>query len=121
MRPAILSVAISLLVLTLLTNVAVTWNVGTLQQQVLFASNYADGYPAVRFALAVTTQGTLLAFCEGRQDGDFGNVNIILKRSLNGGNSWIHTTRPRRWTEHRRQPVPDRRPHHGRHPVGPQP
>lgn len=89
MRPPFLSLAISLIVLAVLTGAAGAWETGTLSQQVLFAGSYADGYPAVRIpALAATTQGTVLAFCEGRQDGDLGNVNLILKRSTNGGNTW---------------------------------
>jgi sialidase-1 len=62
---------------------------GWLDQEVLFRGDSADGYPNVRIpALAVTPQGTLLAFCEGRQGGDFGNVDLILKRSTNGGKDW---------------------------------
>ncbi|GAB2789875.1 sialidase family protein [Rhabdobacter roseus] len=41
-------------------------------------------------ALLSTPQGTLLAFCEGRQDGagDAGNIDILLKRSTDGGSTW---------------------------------
>ncbi len=41
-------------------------------------------------ALAVTKKGTLLAFCEGRRkgQGDAGDIDIVLKRSTDGGRSW---------------------------------
>lgn len=41
-------------------------------------------------ALAVTTTGVVLAFCEGRRDGggDAGQIDMLLRRSLDGGRSW---------------------------------
>lgn len=41
-------------------------------------------------ALAVTTSGVVLAFCEGRRDGggDAGQIDLLLRRSLDGGRSW---------------------------------
>jgi sialidase-1 len=41
-------------------------------------------------ALVVTNTGTLLAFCEGRRNGrsDTGNIDLLLKRSANGGKTW---------------------------------
>ncbi|MBM4032320.1 MAG: exo-alpha-sialidase [Planctomycetes bacterium] len=41
-------------------------------------------------ALAVTKKGTLLAFCEGRRkgQGDAGDIDIVLKRSTDGGKTW---------------------------------
>ena len=39
-------------------------------------------------ALIVSQKGTLLAFCEGREAGDSGDINILLKRSFDNGNSW---------------------------------
>jgi sialidase-1 len=50
-----------------------------------------DGYHTYRIpVLAVSTRGTLLAFCEGRKSGgsDNGNSDLLLKRSTDGGNSW---------------------------------
>lgn len=49
------------------------------------------GYHSYRIpALAVSRKGTLLAFCEGRRDsaGDSGNIDILLRRSFDGGNTW---------------------------------
>lgn len=39
-------------------------------------------------ALIVTNKGTLLAFCEGREAGDTGDINLLLKRSENNGITW---------------------------------
>lgn len=48
-------------------------------------------------ALLVTKKGTLLAFCKGRKKGggDAGDIDLLLKRSLNGGKTWAQT--PRVW------------------------
>ncbi|MBI2191462.1 MAG: exo-alpha-sialidase [Planctomycetes bacterium] len=49
------------------------------------------GYHTYRIpALAVTTRGTLLAFCEGRKSGrgDAGDIDLLLRRSRDGGKSW---------------------------------
>jgi sialidase-1 len=50
-----------------------------------------DGYNTYRIpALAVTTQGTVLAFCEGRKKGggDSGDIDLLVKRSANDGKTW---------------------------------
>ena len=39
-------------------------------------------------SLIVTLKGTLLAFCEGREAGDSGNIDLLLKRSADNGNTW---------------------------------
>jgi sialidase-1 len=39
-------------------------------------------------SLIVTQKGTLLAFCEGREAGDAGDINILLKRSEDNGLTW---------------------------------
>lgn len=39
-------------------------------------------------ALIVTQKGTLLAFCEGREAGDAGDIDILLKRSFDNGRTW---------------------------------
>ena len=61
-----------------------------LHQDPLFVSG-EDGYHTYRIpALAVSNQGTLLAFCEGRKHGrgDAGEIDIVLKRSTDGGRTW---------------------------------
>ena len=39
-------------------------------------------------ALIVTQKGTLLAFCEGREGGDAGDIDLLLKRSEDNGLTW---------------------------------
>ena len=49
------------------------------------------GYHTYRIpALAVTQQGTILAFCEGRKHGrgDAGKIHLLLRRSADGGRTW---------------------------------
>ena len=50
-----------------------------------------DGYHTYRIpALVVTTNGTALAFCEGRKNSrsDTGDIDLLLKRSTDGGKTW---------------------------------
>ncbi|MEV7001194.1 sialidase family protein [Streptomyces sp. NPDC093982] len=50
-----------------------------------------EGYASFRIpAVVATSTGTLLAFCEGRvgSHDDFGNIDIVLKRSADGGRTW---------------------------------
>jgi sialidase-1 len=59
------------------------------EEQDLFVSG--AGYNTFRIpSLAVTTRGTLLAFCEGRKAGrgDSGNIDIVMKRSTDLGKTW---------------------------------
>lgn len=39
-------------------------------------------------ALIVTDKGTLLAFCEAREAGDTGDIDLLLKRSEDNGKTW---------------------------------
>lgn len=51
----------------------------------------ADGYHTYRIPAAIISrQGNLLAFCEGRKSGrgDSGNIDLLLKRSTDGGRTW---------------------------------
>ncbi|WAL95166.1 sialidase family protein [Streptomyces sp. Je 1-369] len=50
-----------------------------------------EGYASFRIPAVVTSAaGTVLAFCEGRvgSQDDFGNIDIVLKRSADGGRTW---------------------------------
>ena len=50
-----------------------------------------EGYNTFRIpALIATTEGTLLAFCEGRKNDrrDHGDIDLVLKRSDDGGRTW---------------------------------
>ena len=52
------------------------------------------GYDTYRIpALVQTKAGTLLAFCEGRKAGrgDSGNIDLLLRRSTDGGKTWSAT------------------------------
>ena len=65
----------------------------SLERQDLFVAG-TGGYHTYRIpALAVTTSGTLLAFCEGRRHGrsDAGEIDMLLRRSLDGGATWRAT------------------------------
>ncbi|CAL9378514.1 hypothetical protein SUDANB145_01019 [Streptomyces sp. enrichment culture] len=60
-------------------------------QQVLFRADQETGYACFRIpALVRTTDGTLLAFAEGRvrNCGDAADIDIVLKRSTDGGRTW---------------------------------
>lgn len=68
---------------------AVAWT-ETLSQTDLFVSG-EGGYHTYRIpALALTREGTALAFCEGRRDGggDSGQIDLLLRRSVDGGATW---------------------------------
>ncbi len=50
-----------------------------------------EGYASFRIpAVVVSRKGTVLAFCEGRVDSasDHGHIDIVLKRSTDGGRTW---------------------------------
>ncbi|MFJ8590226.1 exo-alpha-sialidase [Streptomyces sp. NPDC093598] len=50
-----------------------------------------EGYASFRIPAVVATRtGDLLAFCEGRVGSrdDFGNIDVVLKRSSDGGRTW---------------------------------
>ncbi|MEV5751498.1 sialidase family protein [Actinoallomurus sp. NPDC052308] len=59
-------------------------------EQVLFAQ-HTDGYYCFRIpAVVQALDGTLLAFAEGRVNscGDKGDIDLVLKRSTDGGRTW---------------------------------
>ncbi|MFB9466611.1 exo-alpha-sialidase [Streptomyces cinereospinus] len=61
------------------------------EQKVLFKASRDPGYACFRIPTVVrTTQGTLLAFAEGRvlNCGDATDIDIVLKRSTDGGRTW---------------------------------
>jgi sialidase-1 len=43
-------------------------------------------------SILVTKSGTILAFCEGRDGGDSGDINILMKRSGDNGKTWSKET-----------------------------
>ena len=51
-----------------------------------------DGYATYRIpGIVVTQRGTILAYCAARKDGigDWADIDIALRRSLDGGRSWL--------------------------------
>ncbi len=59
-------------------------------EQDLFVSG-KEGYRTFRIpSLLVTPKGSVLAFCEGRKRGrgDSGDIDVVLKRSTDGGKTW---------------------------------
>jgi sialidase-1 len=53
-----------------------------------------EGYHTYRIpALVVTSEGSVLAFCEGRKNSsrDDGDIDLLLKRSTDGGRTWSDT------------------------------
>jgi sialidase-1 len=48
-----------------------------------------DGYPVFRIpAIIQAANGDLLAFCEARQGDDASEIDLVLKRSSDGGKTW---------------------------------
>ncbi|EPD67428.1 sialidase family protein [Streptomyces sp. HGB0020] len=61
------------------------------EQQILFKASQDPGYACFRIpAIVRTNDGTLLAFAEGRvlNCGDAADIDIVLKRSTDGGRTW---------------------------------
>jgi sialidase-1 len=61
-----------------------------LEESDLFVSG-TNGYHTYRIpALVVTTEGTVLAFCEARRNSrhDDGEIDLMLRRSTDGGRTW---------------------------------
>ena len=59
-------------------------------QAAVFTSGQ-EGYHTFRIPSAIVVpKGTVLAFCEGRKAGrsDAGNIDLVLKRSTDGGKTW---------------------------------
>ncbi|MGI5230027.1 exo-alpha-sialidase [Actinoallomurus sp. CA-142502] len=59
-------------------------------EQVIFAQ-HTDGYYCFRIPAVIrANDGTLLAFAEGRVNscGDSGDIDLVLKRSTDGGRTW---------------------------------
>ena len=80
----------TLLPLTLLLLAPVAAAAAGLDQTDVYVSGQ-DGYHTYRIpAIVRATNGSLLAFAEGRKSagGDAGNIDILLKRSTDGGRTW---------------------------------
>jgi sialidase-1 len=61
-----------------------------LEKSNLFTAG-SDDYELYRIpGIVVTARGTILAYCEARKSakGDWGPIDIMLRRSTDGGNTW---------------------------------
>ncbi|HVU83417.1 MAG TPA: sialidase family protein [Puia sp.] len=79
------------LFLTLLVGVSFSLLIQAQPKQAEVFVSGQDGYKSYRIpALICLPDGELLAFCEGRVagSGDFGNIDIVMKRSRDRGHSW---------------------------------
>jgi len=66
------------------------WSQGFSQETIVFKGG-KEGHKIYRIpAIIDLPNGNLLAFAEGRVNGsdDFGDVNLVMKRSVDGGKSW---------------------------------
>ena len=64
---------------------------GFTQQNIPVFKLETDGYKSYRIpAIIALPNGDLLSFCEGRKHGagDFGDIDIVMKRSKNKGKTW---------------------------------
>ncbi|REK85306.1 laminin G [Streptomyces inhibens] len=64
---------------------------GGFDQQILFKASQEQGYFCFRIpAIVKSARGTLLAIAEGRRHdcGDAGDIDLVLKRSTDGGRTW---------------------------------
>jgi sialidase-1 len=64
---------------------------GTMLQETDVFAGGTDGYHSYRIpALIVSSNGTLLAICEGRRNSraDSGDIDLVLKRSTDNGRTW---------------------------------
>ncbi len=76
--------------LTLLIALVFTAAARAVEQVDVFVSGQ-DGYHTYRIPSVIkAADGALLAFCEGRKSsgGDSGNIDLLLKRSTDGGRTW---------------------------------
>lgn len=76
---------------TILLLICWVYSIALSQQKIPVFVSGTEGHKTYRIpAMIGLPNGTLLAFCEGRVSGagDFGDINIVLKRSVDGGKSW---------------------------------
>jgi len=75
----------------LLISVAPAWPQSSFVETTPFVSGQG-GYNTYRIpAIVRATNGTLLAFCEGRKtsSGDAGDIDLVLRRSTDNGSTWL--------------------------------
>lgn len=80
----------SFLFIVLLFSVVITLSCSTESSQIVFKSG-TEGYDTFRIpALAISSNGTILAFAEGRKNSrsDAGDIDLVLRRSEDQGATW---------------------------------
>ncbi|MEV4319990.1 sialidase family protein [Actinocrispum sp. NPDC049592] len=95
MRPRARLAAVLVIGLSLLTPVQQATAAPFYEQQVLFKASQDPGYSCFRIpAIVKAKSGALLAFAEGRVNncGDTGDIDVVLKRSTDGGRHWTPLT-----------------------------
>jgi len=88
---ALLAGVVSVVLAASLAQAAAASPQPVVEQQVLFKAAQEQGYSCFRIpAIVKSKKGTLLAFAEGRVDncGDTGDIDLVLKRSTDGGRTW---------------------------------
>ncbi|MDP6060912.1 MAG: sialidase family protein, partial [Pirellulaceae bacterium] len=77
-----------LVLIPTLSLIAVSAGAGEFETVTVFA-NGTDGYNIFRIpAIIKAANGDLLAFCEAREGGDASEIDLVSKRSTDGGKTW---------------------------------
>lgn len=79
------------LLFTLLASISFLMGAFAEQKNIPVFESGTDGYKSFRIpAIVSLPDGQLLAFCEGRVNGagDFGDIDIVMKRSADNGQTW---------------------------------
>ena len=85
-----MSITQRILAIFIFSLTAATMAQTNLESSVVF-NERVDGYHTYRIpAIIVTTNGTVLAFCEGRKKSrsDTGDIDLLVKRSTDNGRTW---------------------------------
>ncbi|MGL5245889.1 MAG: discoidin domain-containing protein, partial [Sarcina sp.] len=75
-------------------NPVITYIEGVQQfKEVTVFSTEQDGYATTRIpGMVCTSNGTLIAYCEGRSSGsDWATMDLVIKRSMDGGETWSNS------------------------------
>lgn len=78
-------------ILALILAIILSGTANVQAQDVPVFTSGTEGFKSFRIpAIIKLTDGSLLAFAEGRVDGmsDFGNIKIVTKKSIDGGKTW---------------------------------
>lgn len=79
------------LLFPIICSVSFTFTIANGQTEIALFKSGEEGYKCYRIPAIVTTnKGTLLAFAEARKNscGDAGDIDLVVKRSSDGGKTW---------------------------------